>query len=46
MTESEEAQALYNAYIMNECPDSVDQEIEDKIEKSLEEALNGKKKKK
>ena len=41
MTDKEKAQAEYNKYILNQNPDSVDKEIEDKIEKALNDALYG-----
>ena len=37
------ARRVYNAYIRDEFPDAVDEDIEDRIEQALEDALNGKK---
>jgi hypothetical protein len=46
MSKSQEAQNVYNKFINKECPDAVEQEIEDKIEQALDDVLNGKKSKK
>lgn len=41
ISKSEQIKILYNQFINNECPDSVEKEIEDKIEEALDKALNG-----
>lgn len=42
-TKNQNAQRLYYAYVNDNCPDAVDQEIEEAIEKALDDVLNGKK---
>lgn len=42
-SKNENAQRLYNAYVNDNCPDAVDEEIENAIEKAFDEVLNGKK---
>jgi hypothetical protein len=42
LSETDNARRLYNAYINDECPDAVDKEVEDKIEKAFNDALKKK----
>lgn len=41
MSKSQEAQTIYNQFIKDTCPDALEKEIEDKIEKALNDILYG-----